>query len=80
MPEPLAGDKAFAFLWKAEFRAAMERVGARHGLPVVDPTPALQAAGGGALFMDQVHLAPAGHEVVAAVLEPHVVALLRKRP
>ncbi|MHC5210324.1 MAG: SGNH/GDSL hydrolase family protein [Planctomycetota bacterium] len=76
--EPIAGDKPF--LWKEEFYAAMDAIGAEYGLTVVDPTPALQAAGGAKLFMDAVHLKPAGHWVVAEVLEPVVRSLARTEP
>ncbi len=68
MKEPVAADKPR--LWKNEFYATMDRVGAEYGIPVVDPTPALKAAGGGALFMDDVHPFDAGHVVIADVLEP----------
>jgi lysophospholipase L1-like esterase len=68
--EPLGGDRRFA--WKEEFRAAMDRVAADYGLRVVDPTPALQAAGGQALFLDEVHPRAAGHEIIAAELAPAV--------
>ena len=48
----------------------------RFGAPVLVPGPALQAAGGADLFMDQVHLLPEGHEVMARMLEPVVVERL----
>jgi lysophospholipase L1-like esterase len=75
--EPIAGDGAF--VWKQEFYAVMDAVGAEYGIPVADPTPALQAAGGTALFMDAVHLKPGGHRVVAEALEPVVRALAARR-
>ena len=75
--EPMAGDKRF--IWKDEFYAVIDRVGAAHGLPVVDPTPALQAAGGAALFQDQIHPTVAGHAVIAEVLEPVIRELVRRR-
>jgi len=57
----------------------MDAVGSEFGLPVVDPSPALQAAGGAELFFDDVHLKPAGHAVVAEVLAPVVRAALQER-
>jgi len=72
--EPVAGDRRF--LWKEEFRAAMDRVGADFDVPVVDPTPALQAAGGEALFQDDVHPRPQGHAIIADVLRPVIEAAL----
>jgi lysophospholipase L1-like esterase len=74
--EPLGGDRRFP--WKAEFHAAMDRVAADYGLAVVDPTPALQAAGGAELFLDEVHPRAAGHAIIARELEPAVRAALRR--
>jgi lysophospholipase L1-like esterase len=70
--EPIAGDGPY--LWKEEFHAAMDAVGAEYGVPVVDPSPALQAAGGRQRFIDDVHLKPSGHRILAEVLEPVVRA------
>ena len=65
-------------MWKEEFYAAIDRVGAAHGLDVVDPRPALSEARrrGVALFMDEVHLRPEGCEVMATVIHPVVRDLL----
>ena len=49
--EPVSGDGRM--LWKQEFREAMDRVGAEFGVAVVDPTPALMAAGGAEMFQDE---------------------------
>ena len=65
--EPVRDD--MPLLWKEEFRAAIDAVAAEFGLPVVDPTPALLAAGPGTeLFLDDVHPTPAGHAVIAREL------------
>ncbi len=72
--EPLAGDRRF--LWKDEFREVMDHVGVSCGIPVVDPTPLLEAAGGAALFQDDVHPRPGGHAVIASALLPVVRAAL----
>jgi len=66
-------------LWKKEFYAAIDRVGADFGAEVLDVEPALRAAGGDALFMDDVHLFARGNRVVAEQLAPPLAALIRKR-
>ncbi|MBK6942445.1 MAG: hypothetical protein IPH13_19900 [Planctomycetes bacterium] len=66
--EPLAGDKPAPF--KIEYREAMDRVAAQHGLVVADPTPMLQAAGGAKLFVDEIHPTAAGYGVIAKMLAP----------
>jgi lysophospholipase L1-like esterase len=65
-------------LWKEEFYAVLDRLGAEYGVPVVDPGPALAAAGGAELFMDPVHLEPPGLEIVARELAPVVRAALER--
>lgn len=65
--------------WLDELHAAMESVGTRRGLPVIDLQPALDAAGGPHLFMDAVHPLPAGNRVTASVLAPIVLDLLGER-
>ncbi len=65
--EPLAGDLRIA--WKEEFYAAIDAVAAEHGLAVVDPTPALQAAGGAPLFIDRVHPKYGGCTVIASEVD-----------
>jgi len=75
--EPLRGGVPAP--WTREFHAVIATVGEEFSVRVVNPTPALQAAGGAALFMDGVHPLPAGHAVVAAELLPVVEDLLRKR-
>jgi lysophospholipase L1-like esterase len=64
--------------WKDEFYAAVDAVAAEYGLPVVDPTPALQAAGGAALFMDVVHLRAPGLAIIAQELAPAVRECLQR--
>ncbi len=59
-------------LWINEFGAAMDAVGAEYDIPVVDPTPTLDAAGGTWLFMDVVHMHPKGLAIVAEQLAPAV--------
>ena len=75
--EPVAGD--VRLVWKEEFRAAMDRVGVEYGLTVVDPVPALAAAGDRDLFMDRVHLKPSGCAVVAREVARAVTPLLTVR-
>ncbi|MBM3985405.1 MAG: hypothetical protein FJ296_06920, partial [Planctomycetes bacterium] len=75
--EPLAGDQRI--VWKEEFYAAIDAVSAAHGLTVVDPTPALQAAGGAALFMDRVHPKYGGCGVIAAEVDRVLGPLLFAR-
>jgi len=65
--------------WKREFYDAIERIGAEHGAPVVDPKPALDAAGGAAVFMDAVHLIPRGNRAQAGAIAPVVEGLIRER-
>ncbi|MGQ0552525.1 MAG: SGNH/GDSL hydrolase family protein [Planctomycetota bacterium] len=78
VPEAIAGDAPY--LWKHEFYANMWRVGREHDALVVDPTPALQAAGGADHFIDEVHLKPSGHRIVARVLAPLVAKVLSADP
>jgi lysophospholipase L1-like esterase len=75
--EPLRG--GLPAPWVREFHAVIAEVGEEFSVPVVNPTPALQAAGGGTLFMDAVHPLPAGHAVIAAELLPVVEELFRER-
>lgn len=69
--EPIAGDRPR--IWKDEFRAAMDQVGDEFGIVVADPTPAMNAAGGVRLFMDEVHPYGKGHLVTAIALVPIVL-------
>jgi lysophospholipase L1-like esterase len=66
--EPIANDGPRIF--KDDFRAAMDRVAARHGGITVDPSAELVKGGGGALYMDQVHPYVEGHRIIANVLAP----------
>ncbi|MFG0316015.1 MAG: SGNH/GDSL hydrolase family protein [Planctomycetota bacterium JB042] len=75
--EPIAGGTDR--LWKDEFYAAIDRVGARHGLRVVDPTPLLNERGGADLFMDRVHPLAEGAQVIAEAMRPAVEAALTER-
>lgn len=75
--EPIAGDRER--IWKREFRAAMDQVGAESGLRVVDPTPALLEQGGAALFSDEVHPYADGHRIIAEVLAEVLRDLIRQR-
>ena len=59
-------------IWREECQAAVDRLAAEFGLEVVDPWPAMEAAGGAALFMDVVHPKPEGLRIVAEQLEPAV--------
>lgn len=72
--EPIAGDQRILF--KEEYYAAIDAVAAEHGLAVVDPTPALQAAGGAALFMDRVHPKYSGCSVIASEVDAVLGPLL----
>jgi hypothetical protein len=76
MKEPTAPGRRL--LWRAEFDAVMDEVGAEQGLPVIDPGPALARAAGPAVFLDQVHLSPAGHALVAAELVEPLRAQLER--
>ncbi|HZL99933.1 MAG TPA: GDSL-type esterase/lipase family protein, partial [Planctomycetota bacterium] len=75
--EPFRGDPPR--IWKDEFYAVIDAVGAESGAAVLDPRPALAAQGGAALFLDEVHPAPAGHAVIARELLPLVARLLEPR-
>jgi lysophospholipase L1-like esterase len=75
--EPIQADRDL--LWKQEFYAVIDKVGAEHGLSVVDPRPALAAASGVETFFDEIHLSPSGHRLVAEALTPVVAELLRRR-
>lgn len=77
MKEPLRGDPPW--LWKAEFQAAIDTIGATSGATVVDPTPALRAAGGPSLFLDLVHPNADGHAVVARQIADAIEPLVRRR-
>jgi lysophospholipase L1-like esterase len=66
-------------LWKPELYAAIDRLGAEYGAPVVDPKPALEAAGGATMFMDQVHMNPRGNRVQAMAIAPVVESAIRSR-
>jgi lysophospholipase L1-like esterase len=76
--EPLQDDQPK--LWKDEFYAVIDGVGQARDLPVVDPRAALEAASRSRLFLDEIHLTPRGHAVMAARLAPVVAAELRRRP
>lgn len=76
MKEPVAG--GMDRLWKEEFYAAMDRVAEAFGLPVVDPTPRLNAMGGAKLFRDDVHPFDDGDAVIAKVLLPVIRELLTR--
>ena len=71
--EPMPVDRPF----KAEFHQAFDRVGADHGVPVLDPWPAMARAGGKKLFSDPIHPYPEGHRVIAEFLEPSIREVLR---
>lgn len=72
--EPIRGNPDR--IWRDEFRAAMDRVGADYDLTVVDPEEAIAAAGGSELFMDEVHPLASGHRVMAELLLPTIEALI----
>jgi hypothetical protein len=72
--EPLAGGKDYP--WKGAFYKVMDEVGASFGLPVVDPTPLLNAKGGARLFRDIVHPYDEGDAVVAEALLPVIRKML----
>lgn len=74
--EPIRGNPQR--IWRDEFRAAMERVGADYGLTVVSPEEELAAAGGAKLFMDDVHPLPAGHRVMAEALVPVIEEIVER--
>ena len=65
--------------WKPEFYAAIDRIAESHGARVVDPKPALEAAGGAAVFMDPVHLTPRGNRAQAGAIAPVVEELIAQR-
>jgi len=75
--EPIRGDTAR--IWRREFSAAMDTVGADFGLLVVNPARALETAGGEANFMDTVHPLPSGNRVIAGVLRPVIERLIWQR-
>ncbi|MBK6942864.1 MAG: SGNH/GDSL hydrolase family protein [Planctomycetes bacterium] len=77
MKEPLRGDPPW--LWKPEFHAAIDAIGASANATVVDPTPALRAAGGPSLFLDLVHPNADGHAVVARQVADAIEPLVRAR-
>ena len=62
--------------WRREIYAAIDRVGAEVGAPVVDLAQAVAEAGGASLYMDEIHLMPAGNQAVAQKLAPVVEQLL----
>jgi lysophospholipase L1-like esterase len=59
-------------IWREECQAAVDTLAAEFGLEVVDPWPALEAAGAGPLFMDVVHPRPEGLRIIAEELLPAV--------
>ena len=65
--------------WKPELYAAIDRIGESHGARVVDPKPALEAAGGNSVFMDPVHLTPRGNRAQAGAIAPVVAELIAQR-
>lgn len=65
--------------WLAELHQAMIDVAGRRSLRVVDPQPALDAAGGPALFMDAVHPLAKANRITAALLAPVVEQVLAAR-
>lgn len=79
--EAVAGNRPL--LWKDEFRASLDRVAADEDVIVCDPTYVLlqgERRLPEPLFMDEVHLHPAGCDLMAWSLRPHVEeALTRAR-
>jgi len=75
--EPLREDAGY--LWKKEFSRTVDRVGRQLGVPVVEPGPIMAGRGGASLFMDLVHLQPAGHRAMATILAPEVARVLSER-
>lgn len=63
--EPLSHDPAWA-----PYRRAMREVAARWGAAIAEAPPAFQASGrsADALFLDQMHPTPLGHEILAQVV------------
>ena len=75
--EPIREDASH--LWKKEFSRVMDKVGRDLHLTVLSPGPTMAAQGGAKNFMDLVHLLPAGHRALAAILEPEVTRVLSER-
>ncbi|MFT7464236.1 MAG: lysophospholipase L1-like esterase [Pseudohongiellaceae bacterium] len=75
--EPLRDDGKQ--IWKKEFSRVMDRVGRELHVPVIDPGPTMAATGGASLFMDFVHLLPAGHRALARIIEPELTRVLQDR-
>ncbi len=71
--EPLAGDDPL--IWKDEFHAVLAEAALADGVSYVDPTPALQHAGGARLFLDKVHPNIEGHAVIARQIAPVLESL-----
>ncbi len=65
-------------VWRAEFDAVIDRLGARYDAPVVDPTPRLAREGGRVLFIDHVHPSPRGHRLMAEIVAPAVAGELAR--
>jgi len=76
MKEPVAG--GMPRLWKKEFYAAIDRIAEKFHLPVVDPTPSLNAGGGASLFMDNIHPTEEGNALVTEELLPVIRKELKK--
>jgi lysophospholipase L1-like esterase len=51
-----------------DLHQAMTRFASDHGVPVLDPRPALELAGGKERFQDEVHPDRIGHQVIAEQL------------
>lgn len=65
--EPLRSDRPF--IWKDEFRAVMEQIGAEYDFPVARPQERLRVvANNDSLFVDDVHPTGEGYRIVAEAM------------
>jgi lysophospholipase L1-like esterase len=75
--EPVSGRSPSP--WREEIYAVIDQVGAEAEVPVVELAAALQAGGGAALYMDDIHLLPNGNRIVASQLAPVIQELLAQK-
>jgi hypothetical protein len=75
--EPVTGGRKNVGI--KEFYDAMDRVGRKYKIPVVDPGRLLNSRGGARLFIDRVHPTEEGHAVMAEALLPVIRSLLEEK-
>ena len=79
--EPTSGETSHLFSSYPKFYEKLETVAEKHGVVVLKPQPMLrEKERDHFIWWDLAHLAPYGHQLMAAFLEPAIEQLVRARP